>query len=38
MFKEEFLHALCNEMHIAAISRNLAKALHCLNIESKKVI
>jgi len=24
-------------MHIGAISKNLAKALHCLNIESKKL-
>jgi len=38
IFKEEFLPALCNEMHVAAISRNLAKAFHCLNNESQKVI
>jgi hypothetical protein len=35
--KEEFLPALSNEMHIAAISRHLAKAFHCLNNESQKV-
>ena len=38
IFKEEFLPALCNEMHVAAISRNLVKAFHCLNNESQKVI
>jgi len=38
IFKEVFLPALCNEMHVAAISRNLVKAFHCLNNESQKVI
>jgi hypothetical protein len=34
--KEELLSALSNEMHIAAISRHLAKAFHCLNNVSQK--
>ena len=38
IFKEEFLSALCNEVHVAAISRNLAIAFHCLNNESQKGI
>jgi hypothetical protein len=38
ILKEEFFPALCNEMHVAAISRNLAEAYHCLNNESQKGI
>jgi hypothetical protein len=33
-----FIPALHNEMLVAAISRNLAKAFYCLNNESQKVI
>jgi hypothetical protein len=36
IFTEEFLPALHNEMHVAAISRNLATAFHYLNNKSQK--
>jgi hypothetical protein len=37
IFTEEFLPSLHNEMHVTAISRNLAKACHCLNNNHTKL-